>query len=164
MPVIRRCPSAEIGAVLQVINAAAQAYRGVIPPDCWHEPYMGEAELRGELAAGVHMWGLEAEGRLVGVMGLQSVQDIDLIRHAYVLPAWQRHGVGATLITELRERSSRAMLVGTWAAATWAIGFYRRHGFELVRDEHKSLLLERYWSISPRQSEVSVVLANPPQP
>jgi GNAT superfamily N-acetyltransferase len=146
---------------LAIVNAAAVAYRGVIPADRWHEPYMELEELEREIAAGVDFWGYEAEGELIGVMGVQRVEDVDLIRHAYVLPGRQGGGVGAALLRHLRARSERPMLVGTWAAAEWAIRFYRRHGFELVTPEQKTVLLGRYWSIPDRQVETSVVLASP---
>jgi GNAT superfamily N-acetyltransferase len=159
---IRLVRDDEKAAVLAIINAAAEAYRGVIPADCWHSPYMPPAELDGAVAAGVTFWGHERDGVLVGVMGLQSARDVDLIRHAYVLPDRQRHGIGATLLRALRRQSTQLMLVGTWAAADWAIGFYRRHGFELVSSARKTALLNTYWSIPERQIETSVVLANPP--
>ena len=152
----------ERAAILAIINAAAEAYRGVIPEDCWHEPYMPAQELEGEIAAGVAFWGYEADGALVGVMGIQPVRDVDLIRHAYVLPAHQRHGIGAALLQHLRRRSARRMLIGTWAAAEWAIRFYRRHGFELVSPERKTALLKQYWAVPDRQIEASVVLSDPP--
>jgi len=117
---------------------------------------------RSEIAAGVSFWGYEADGELLGVMGTQPVGDVDLIRHAYVLPASQGHGVGGALLAHLRRLTARRMLVGTWAAAEWAIGFYRRNGFELVSPEQKTILLERYWNIPERQIETSVVLADPP--
>jgi GNAT superfamily N-acetyltransferase len=159
---IRRCGEDDRPLMLAIINAAAVAYRGVIPADRWHEPYMPAAELAEEIAAGVEFWGGEAEGALVGVMGIQAVRDVDLIRHAYVLPDSQRRGVGAALLEHLRGLSSRRMLVGTWAAAVWAIDFYRRHGFELVSEQRKTALLKAYWSIPDRQVETSVVLASPP--
>jgi GNAT superfamily N-acetyltransferase len=158
---IRRCRDDEREAILAIVNAAAEAYRGVIPPDRWHEPYMAAAELEAELAAGVEFWGYEADGALLGVMGIQPVRDVDLIRHAYVLPASQRHGVGGALIRHVQARAERPLLVGTWAAAVWAIGFYRRHGFELVGPERTAALLRTYWSIPERQIETSVVLASP---
>jgi len=158
---VRRCRDDERGAILTIVNAAAQVYRGVIPADRWHEPYMPAAELDAELDAGVVFWGYEQDGALVGVMGLQPVRDVDLIRHAYVLPGRQRHGIGAVLIAHLRAMSARRMLVGTWAAADWAIAFYRRHGFEMVSPERKTQLLKAYWSIPERQIETSVVLASP---
>jgi GNAT superfamily N-acetyltransferase len=129
---IRPCVVDELDDVLDIINAAAEAYRGVIPEDLWHDPYMDASELEGEVEAGVTFWGHDEDGELIGAMGIQSVKDVDLIRHAYVRPERQRLGVGSALLRHLREQSSRPMLVGTWAAATWAIDFYRRHGFELV--------------------------------
>ena len=159
---IRLCREDDKAAVLAIINAAAEAYRGVIPADCWHSPYMPPDELDGEIAAGVAFWGHERDGALVGVMGLQSVCDVDLIRHAYVLPDRQRHGIGAALLSALQRQTTQPMLVGTWAAADWAIRFYRRHGFEQVSTTRKTSLLNTYWSISERQIETSVVLANPP--
>lgn len=162
MSVIRPCREDDRSNVLAIINAAAEAYRGVIPADRWHEPYMTSQEFDGEIAAKVVFWGYEQEGALLGVMGIQRVRDVDLIRHAYVLPGSQRHGVGAALLTHLQNLSARRMLVGTWTAATWAIDFYRRHGFELVSHERTTELLKTYWTISDRQIETSVVLANPP--
>ncbi len=161
---IRRCRDDERGAILAIVNAAAEAYRGVIPDDRWHDPYMGPDELDGEIAAGVGFWGYEADGALLGVMGIQAVGDVDLIRHAYVLPGSQRRGVGAALLAHLRGLTGRRMLVGTWAAAAWAVSFYGRNGFELVTPEQKSALLRTYWTIPERQIETSVVLANPPLP
>src|SRR3982074_580552 len=141
MSTIRRCRDDELAAVLAIVNAAAEAYRGVIPDDRWHEPYMDLRELDGEIAGGVAFWGYEADGELIGVMGIQSVADVDLIRHAYVLPGSQRHGVGGALLLHLRRVTARRMLVGTWATADWAIRFYRRNGFELVTTEQKTVLL-----------------------
>jgi GNAT superfamily N-acetyltransferase len=158
---VRICREDERAAILAIINAAAQVYHGVIPADCWHEPYMSRNELDREIACGVVFWGCEEAGALIGVMGLQGVREVDLIRHAYVAPARQRHAVGAALLKHLRGQSTRRMLVGTWAAADWAIHFYRRHGFELVPPARKSELLKTYWSIPDRQIETSVVLADP---
>ena len=160
MSSVRRCRDNEHTTVLAIVNAAAEAYRGAIPEDCWHEPYMPLDELEREIAAGVNFWGYEADGALVGVMGIQPVRDVDLIRHAYVLPASQRHGVGGALLEHLRRLSVRPMLVGTWAAADWAIRFYHRHGFELTSPERKIALLKAYWSVPDRQIETSVVLAD----
>jgi GNAT superfamily N-acetyltransferase len=159
---IRRCSEADLATMLAIVNAAAVAYRDVIPADRWHEPYMPESELRDEIAAGVEFWGLDTDDGLIGVMGVQSVRDVDLIRHAYVRPDRQRHGVGAELIEHLRRRSTRGMLVGTWTAARWAITFYERHGFVLVAPERAAALLRTYWTIPERQIETSVVLASPP--
>jgi GNAT superfamily N-acetyltransferase len=162
MSLIRPCRDDERDAILAIINAAAEAYRGVIPADRWHEPYMEPREIESEIAAGVRFWGYEADGQLIGTMGVQSVHDVDLIRHAYVRPDRQGRGVGAALLRHLRGISTRRMLVGTWAAAEWAIRFYRHHGFELVSPERKTTLLETYWRIPDRQIETSVVLAHPP--
>jgi GNAT superfamily N-acetyltransferase len=163
---IRLCRDAERDSLLEIINQAAEAYRGVIPADRWHEPYMSRRELDAEIAAGVEFWGYEAPeagaDALIGVMGIQPVRDVDLIRHAYVRTAGQRRGIGGALIEHLRRLSTRRMLVGTWAAADWAISFYRRHGFDPVSIERKTELLKTYWTIPERQIETSVVLANPP--
>jgi GNAT superfamily N-acetyltransferase len=123
---------------------------------------MPSHELDAEIAAGVAFWGYQADGTLVGTMGIQAVRDVVLIRHAYVSPGSQRHGVGAALIDYCVRSTTRRMLVGTWAAADWAIRFYRRHGFELVCPERAAALLKTYWTIPDRQIETSVVLANPP--
>jgi GNAT superfamily N-acetyltransferase len=159
---IRPCRDDDRTAVLAIVNAAAEAYRGVIPADRWHQPYMPRDELDGEIAAGVVFWGYEENGRLVGVMGFQPVRDVDLIRHAYVLPSGQKRGIGGALLEHLRQLDTRRILVGTWEAADWAIRFYRRHGFELVAPARKTALLKTYWNVPDRQIEVSVVLANPP--
>ena len=159
---MRPCRDDERGAILAIVNAAAEAYRGVIPADRWHEPYMPCEELDRELAAGVAFWGYDVDGALAGVMGIQPVRDVELIRHAYVAPGSQRRGVGGALLEHIARRSTRRLLVGTWAAAGWAIRFYRRHGFELVGPERTAALLERYWTIPARQIQTSVVLARPP--
>jgi GNAT superfamily N-acetyltransferase len=148
--------------ILDIVNAAAVAYRGVIPADRWHEPYMTAEELDQEIAAGVGFWVYELDGALAGVMGIQPKRDVDLIRHAYVLPGNQRHGIGGAMLKHLRGMSMQRILVGTWAAAEWAIKFYQRHGFELVSPERKAELLKTYWTVPDRQIETSVVLANPP--
>jgi GNAT superfamily N-acetyltransferase len=159
---IRPCRDDERPAILAIVNAAAERYRGVIPADRWHEPYMPADELDTEIAAGVAFWGYEDDGEgLVGIMGIQPVRDVDLIRHAYVAPGRQRHGVGSALLEHLARSTSRRILVGTWAAADWAIGFYRRHGFELLSRERATELLRTYWTIPDRQIETSVVLAKP---
>ena len=155
---IRRCLADEREAVLSIINAAAEAYRDAIPADRWHDPYMPSHELDAEIAAGVDFWGYEADGCLIGVMGIQQVVDVHLIRRAYVMPSQQRPGVGDALLSHPRPRSHRRMLVGTWAAADWAIRFYQRHGFELLEPERSASLLRSYWTIPDRQIETSVVL------
>jgi GNAT superfamily N-acetyltransferase/ketosteroid isomerase-like protein len=159
---VRPCRADEREAILAIVNAAAEAYRGVIPADRWRQPYMPREELDAEIAAGVAFWGYEADGQLVGIMGIQPMDDVDLIRHAYVAPEGQRQGVGSALLERLASSADRRVLVGTWAAAEWAISFYRRHGFEPVTPEQKDALLKRYWTIPERQIETSVVLARPP--
>jgi len=161
---IRRCRDDERVAILRIVNLAAEAYRGVIPADRWHEPYMPASELDREIGAGVAFWGYEADGELLGLMGIQSVRDVDLIRHAYVLPGRQRGGIGGALLEHLCGLTDRRILVGTWAAAIWAIRFYERHRFALVAPEMKAMLLKTYWTIPDRQIATSVVLANPPLP
>jgi GNAT superfamily N-acetyltransferase len=158
---IRPCRDDERPAILAIVNAAAEAYRGVIPADRWTEPYMAADELDGEIEAGVAFWGYEADGELVAIMGIQPVRDVDLIRHAYVAPGRQRAGIGSALLEHLTRGAARRMLVGTWAAAGWAIRFYERHGFELVSAARKPALLRAYWTIPDRQVETSVVLAKP---
>ena len=159
---IRPCRDDERPAILAIVNAAAEAYRGVIPPDRWHEPYMPAAELDAEIAAGVRFWGYEADGALAGVMGIQPLEDVTLIRHAYVAPGRQRGGVGGALLEHLIATATQPLLVGTWAAAEWAIRFYERHGFVLVSPQRKTELLRQYWTIPDRQVETSVVLARDP--
>ena len=162
MSAIRSCNNDDVPTILTIVNSAAEAYRGVIPPDRWHEPYMSPTQLHREISGGVAFVGCEMDGELLGVMGIQSVRDADLIRHAYVRPDHQRHGVGALLIKHLLRQSSRQVLVGTWAAASWAVAFYQRHGFVLCSRERAVELLRTYWTIPDRQIETSVVLANPP--
>ena len=162
---IRRCTAVDFDVIEAIINEAAQAYRGVIPADCWHEPYMARSDLLSEIAAGVNFWGWDEAGALIGVMGLQRVGDATLIRHAYVEPAHQGRGVGGALLRALASDASGTLLVGTWAAARWAIRFYERHGFQLLATEDKDRLLNTYWSIPWRQREAPVVLrlaASPP--
>lgn len=158
-PLIRPCADDDFEAIYTIINDAAQAYQGVIPDDRWHQPYMSREELRGEMAKGVRFWGCEEDGELVGVMGIQDVEDVTLIRHAYVRTARRNKGIGGQLLCELRQLATRPILIGTWAAATWAIRFYERHGFRQVSVEEKNRLLKKYWTIPERQVETSVVLA-----
>jgi N-acetylglutamate synthase-like GNAT family acetyltransferase len=155
---VRQCRDDDREAILAIVNRAAEAYRGVIPPDRWHEPYMASSELDREIAAGVEFWGCEADGALVGVMGIQAQGGFDLIRHAYVSPGNQRRGIGSELLESLPRSTARHTLVGTWADAEWAIRFYRRHGFELVSPARKDALLKTHWTIPDRQIETSVVL------
>ncbi len=157
---IRQCTGNDVVIILEIINDAASAYRGVIPEDCRHEPYMSMDYLQQELEAGVRFWGYEQNGVLVGVMGIQHVRDVTLIRHAYVRTMHRNKGIGAKLLSHLKTMTTEPALVGTWAAAAWAIRFYEKHGFRLVTMEDKNRLLRRYWSISDRQTETSVVLAD----
>jgi GNAT superfamily N-acetyltransferase len=161
---IRRCSESDLPAIEAIVNEAAHAYRGAIPADCWHEPYMPSAALESEIAAGVEFWGWEDGGALIGVMGIQQVRGVTLIRHAYVRTAHQGQGIGGKLIEFLADRADRPLLVGTWAAASWAIRFYERHGFRLVTPAEKDTLLAAYWTISPRQIETSVVLVSTRHP
>jgi GNAT superfamily N-acetyltransferase len=158
---IRRCDNRDFEQIWAIINDAARAYKGIIPADCWTEPYMSRKELRHELDEGVEFWGLGEAGTLAGVMGLQQVRDVTLIRHAYVLPSHQKRGIGARLLVHLREFAKGAVLIGTWTDAVWAIRFYERHGFQLIDSKEKDRLLKQYWTVPERQREVSVVLADP---
>jgi N-acetylglutamate synthase-like GNAT family acetyltransferase len=157
---IRTCRSSDLEAIYEIINDAAQAYKGVIPADRWHEPYMSAEYLQHEIKAGVVFRGWEEQGQLLGVMGIQNVQDVTLIRHAYVRTSQRGKGIGSRLIAHLKTLSDRPLLMGTWAAATWAVRFYEQHGFQLVSQEEKDRLLRKYWSIPERQTETSVVLAD----
>jgi GNAT superfamily N-acetyltransferase len=158
---IRRCNDRDFELIWTIVNDGAQAYRGVIPPDCWTEPYMSRSELQHEIEDGVEFWGDDEGGDLRGVMGIQPVQDVALIRHAYVRTTHQRQGIGARLLAHLLSLASTPVLIGTWADALWAIRFYEAHGFRSVDPKQKDLLLKQYWSVSPRQIETSVVLADP---
>jgi GNAT superfamily N-acetyltransferase len=155
---IRQCNSNDFEAIYTVVNDAAEAYKGVIPENRWNTPYMTRDELLHEIDNGVVFWGYEDGGELVGVMGIQDVNDVTLIRHSYVRTTRQSEGIGGALLSELREKTSRPILIGTWADAAWAIRFYEKHGFRLVSSEEKDRLLKTYWSIPERQIETSVVL------
>ena len=161
---IRSCDSSDFEVICQIINDAAQSYKGVIPADCWpdstSQPYMPAEELREEIDAGVEFLGYQIDGRLVGVMGTQDVQDVTLIRHAYVHTSHQSQGIGSRLLSHLVAQPSRPMLIGTWADAVWAIRFYQNRGFQLASPAEKDRLLSRYWSVSQRQIETSVVLGD----
>ncbi len=160
MVLIRKIRQAELDAALAIINEAAQIYRGVIPADRWHEPYMPRDELDGAIADGVVFWVAEEDGRLLGVMGIQDKGEVALVRHAYVTPTVQRKGIGTRLLRHVEGLTGKPVLIGTWAAASWAIDFYRRNGFTVVPNTQKDSLLRRYWSIPARQVETSVVLAD----
>ncbi|HEX7054733.1 MAG TPA: GNAT family N-acetyltransferase [Burkholderiales bacterium] len=157
---IRRAGPADLPAIDALINAAAQAYRGVIPADRWHEPYMPREELEREIAAGVVFHVYEKDGALAGVMGMQDRGEVALVRHAYVRPDEQRRGIGRALLRHVAGLTDKPVLIGTWAAATWAIDFYVRNGFRVVSPQDKDRLLRRYWTIPERQIETSVVLAD----
>ena len=157
---LRPCGAPDFEAILAIINDGAQAYRGQIPQDCWHDPYMTAAELKDQQAAGVEFSGVERNGKLIGVMGRQNVQDVMLIRHAYVVTGAQRTGIGTDLLQHLCTQTERPILIGTWAAAVWAIRFYQKHGFKLVVGAPKDALLENYWTVPERQRVTSVVLAD----
>ena len=157
---IWRCGEDDFEAIWEIINDGAQAYRGVIPEDCWAEPYMSREKLQHEIDDGVVFWGYDDDDRLVGVMGLQEVEDVTLIRHAYVRTESQNRGMGAQLLDHLLKLATRPVLVGTWADAAWAIRFYEKYGFELLGREEKNRLLRKYWTIPERQIETSVVLAD----
>ena len=157
---IRRCDDSDFDRIWTVINDGAQAYRGVIPADRWTEPYMSREKLRYEIDDGVVFWGYEDSGTLVGVMGIQEVLDVTLIRHAYVRTGDQGRGLGAQLLSHLYEFPSGPVLIGTWADALWAIRFYERFGFLQVDPQEKDMLLKKYWKVPERQIKTSVVLAD----
>lgn len=157
---IRRCVEEDFETIYSIINEAAIAYKGVIPADRWREPYMPRRELERETREGVRFWGYEENGKLLGVMGIQDVKDVSLIRHAYVRNAYQGQGIGKKLLSYLCDQATRPMLVGTWADATWAVRFYEKHGFRQVTKEAKDRLLRTYWKIPARQIEASIVLAD----
>ena len=156
---IRTCDNTDFETIYEIINDGAEAYKGVIPADRLKEPYMDRDELRHEIDAGVEFWGYEEAGELLGVMGIQHVLDVTLIRHAYVRTDRQKKGIGGKLLLHLRTMTSRPILIGTWADASWAIRFYEKHRFRVVTVEEKNRLLKKYWSIPDRQIETSVVLA-----
>ncbi len=158
--VITSCSPGDCNEILEIINDGAQAYKGVIPEDLWHEPYMARSELQRQLDEHVVFWGYSGGLSLAGVMGIQCLDDITLIRHAYIRNEYQHKGIGSMLLTELRKKADKPFLIGTWAAASWAIRFYQKHGFRLVPTAQVPVLLNEYWSISRRQAETSVVLGD----
>jgi GNAT superfamily N-acetyltransferase len=157
---IRKCADSEFEMILEIVNDAAQAYKGVIPKDCWHEPYMSWEELKHEIVDGVCFWGFEDEGELIGVMGIQDKGDVTLIRHAYVRSNRRNQGIGTRLLRFLESSTEKPILIGTWVHATWAIAFYEKNGYRLLPPGEKNRLLRRYWTIPERQAATSVVLAN----
>jgi GNAT superfamily N-acetyltransferase len=158
---IRACTAADVPAIFAIVNDAARAYKGVIPADRWHEPYMPLEELEREMSAGVRFAGYEASGELVGIMGIQDRGDVDLIRHAYVKTSQRQGGIGSALLRKLEEGSAKPILIGTWAAATWAIRFYEKNGYRLLSRPETVRVLKKYWTIPDRQIETSIVLASP---
>jgi N-acetylglutamate synthase-like GNAT family acetyltransferase len=157
---IRPCSTPDVPALFAIINDAAQAYRDITPADRWHEPYMPREELEAEIADGVAFWGATRDGRLIGVMGIQDRGDVALIRHAYVRTAERRSGIGVALLRHLETLTAKPILIGTWSAATWAIDFYRKHGYRVLSRAEIERLLRKYWRIPDRQIETSVVLAS----
>jgi len=157
---IRQCDAQDFAEIWSIINDGARVYKGVIPADRWSEPYMSLEHLRHEIDEGVLFWGYEESGTLLGAMGIQHVQDVTLIRHAYVRTAQQKRGIGALLLTHLRQLTVRPVLIGTWGDAVWAIRFYEKHGFQKVSPRENDLLLKKYWSIPERQMATSIVLAD----
>jgi N-acetylglutamate synthase-like GNAT family acetyltransferase len=155
---VRQCSETDLVTIHEIINDAAIAYRGHIPDDCYHEPYMAMTDLRSEVDAGVVFWGWEDSGNVMGIMGIQKVQDVSLVRHAYVRTGNQGKGVGNSLLNYLLGQVKGTILVGTWAAAYWAIRLYENHGFKMVAPNEKDFLLDKYWTISVRQRDTSVVL------
>jgi N-acetylglutamate synthase-like GNAT family acetyltransferase len=157
---IRKCIDNDIDAIFEIINDAAQAYKGIIPEDRWHEPYMSRAQLAREMGDGVAFWGMTSEDDLVGVMGIQDKGAVCLIRHAYVKTAQRQGGIGTALLRHLLALTTKPILIGTWADASWAIRFYVKNGFRVLSKEETRRLLRTYWSIPERQVETSVVLAD----
>jgi GNAT superfamily N-acetyltransferase len=157
---IRRCRDVDFDVILQIINDGAQAYKGIIPADRWHDPYMSAEELGVEIKDGVLFWGYEEEDGLTAVMGIQDKGDVTLIRHAYVRTLRRNQGIGGRLLRSLESMTDKPILIGTWAAASWAIAFYEKNGYRLLETEEKNRLLQKYWTIPERQAETSVVLAN----
>jgi len=157
---IRRCDERDFDRIWAIVNDGAQAYKGIIPADRWAEPYMSVEKLRHEIDDGVVFWGCEEAGTLAGVMGLQQLQEVTLIRHAYVRTGSQKQGIGGRLLSHLQGLTSGPLLVGTWADAVWAIRFYEKHGYQVVSSQEKDRLLKKYWTIPERQIETSVVLAD----
>ena len=158
---IRPCSAADVPALFTIINDAAQAYKGIIAADRWHEPYMPRTALDTEIADGVAFWGAARDGRLLGVMGIQDRGEVALIRHAYVCTSERRKGIGEALLRHLETLTAKPILIGTWSAATWAIDFYEKHGYRVLERREIERLLRKYWRIPDRQVETSVVLANP---
>ena len=145
--------------ILNIINDASLRYKGVIPDDCWHQPYMSELELIGDFSDGVRMYGYHHNNTLIGVIGIQKVKDVTLIRHAYTLTSYQGKGMGSALLEYLLKKNQNSrLLLGTWKKAKWAIRFYEKFGFILHTEEQSTLLLKKYWKIPSKQIKNSIVL------
>ena len=157
---IRRCTGKDLETIFEIVNDAAAAYKGVIPDDCWQEPYMPLDELEWEIGDGVCFWGYAEDDELIGVMGIQDKGEVTLIRHAYVRTGRRNQGIGRRLLRSLEATTEKPILIGTWADAAWAVAFYRKSGYRLLGVDEKNALLKKYWTISPRQVETSVVLAD----
>jgi RimJ/RimL family protein N-acetyltransferase len=157
---IRKCTASDFERIYEIINHAAQAYKGVIPAEYWNEPYMSRGELRHELDDGIVMWGFEDKGELVGVMGIQHIQNVTLIRHSYVCTSKQNQGIGGKLLSFLKELTEEPILIATWSNAVWAIRFYEKHGFRLVSIKEGYQLQKKYWSSPEIKVKTSVVLAD----
>jgi len=157
---LEKCSHQDFREIYEIINDAAEAYRNVIPADCWHDPYMPESELNLQIEEGVEFWCYKEDDKILGVMGIQDKGDVTLIRHAYVRTSERHKGIGTKLLAHLRALTSKPTLIGTWVAADWAIQFYQKHGFRMLSPEEKNKMLLKYWSIPQRQVETSVVLAS----
>ena len=157
---IQTATEKDFDEIYNVINDAAIAYKGIIPTDRWHEPYMTKEELKTQIEEGVRFSCYIDDNKIIGVMGIQDKKEVNLIRHAYVVTNQRKKGIGTILLRELIKKSGKPILIGTWKAAHWAITFYEKHGFSLVSEEEKNFLLRKYWHIPTRQIETSVVLAD----
>lgn len=157
---IRRCKQEDFNTIYDIINEASLAYRGVIPSDMWHEPYMTKDELKLQIEQGVQFWNYSEQEEISGVMGIQFKGDVTLIRHAYVRTEKRNKGIGSKLLENLCAKSVAPVLIGTWADATWAVTFYQKHGFRLLPKDEKDNALRKYWTIPERQIDTSVVLAS----
>ena len=157
---IRQCITSDFDTIYEIINDSAEAYRGVIPDDRWHAPYMSRNELTHEIQGGILFWGYEQKGQLAGVMGIQDKESATLIRHSYVRTKNRRQGIGTKLLRHLERITTKPILIGTWSDATWAISFYQKKGFTLATEKEKNNLLKTYWNIPERQAETSVVLVD----
>jgi len=158
---IQKCVQEDFETIWEVINDGSAAYKGVIPADRWHEPYMPQEELKTQMKEGVQFWCYKENEEILGVMGIQDKADVTLIRHAYVRSIHRNKGIGGELLMHLADIATLPVLIGTWADAIWAIAFYEKHGYRLLSNSESASLLRKYWNIPFRQIETSVVLASP---